>query len=164
MTKERIIEISVWVIMIIALLIFVPRNKMREAWVAYLFKMFLTWGLGLYVVQMRWVEYPVRFIFPYAHRSSFTFEYFAYPAICVLFILHYPEKKSYIAQFGYFAAYCSIMTLLEVLIEQNTSLIHYITWKWYWTWISLFITFALSRLFNVWFFRIKSKTSLGGHA
>jgi hypothetical protein len=157
MTKERIVDISVWVIMIIALLIFVPRNKMREAWVAYLFKLFLTWGLGLYVVQMRWVEYPVRLIFPYAHRSSFTFEYFVYPAICVLFLLHYPEKKSYITKLGYFAAFCSIMTLLEVLIEHYTSLIHYIKWKWYWTWISLLLTFALSRAFYVWFFRIKSK-------
>jgi hypothetical protein len=155
--KEKIIETSVWVIMIIALLVFVPRNKMREAWVSYLFKLFLTWGLGLFVVQMMWIEYPVRFIFPYAHRSSFTFEYFVYPAICILFLLHYPEKKSYITRLSYFAAYCSIMTLLEVLIEQNTSLIHYIKWTWYWTWISLFLTFFLSRLFYVWFFRMKSK-------
>jgi hypothetical protein len=158
MTKEGIIETSVWVIMIIALLLFVPRNKMREAWVAYLFKLFLTWGLGLFVVQMRWIEYPKRFIFPYAHRSNFTFEYFVYPSICVLFLLYYPKKKNYITILGYFAAYCSIMTLLEVLIEHYTHLIHYIKWKWYWTWISLFLTFALSRIFYVWFFRIKSET------
>jgi hypothetical protein len=83
MTKEGIIEVDVWVIMIIALLLFVPKNKMREASVVYLFKLFLTWALGLFVVQMKWIEYPKRFIFPYAHRSNFTFEYFVYPSICV---------------------------------------------------------------------------------
>ncbi|WP_366414844.1 CBO0543 family protein [Paenibacillus sp. GP183] len=51
--------------MIIALLIFVPKNRIREAQVVYLFKLFLTWGLGLFVVQMKWIEYPIRFIFPY---------------------------------------------------------------------------------------------------
>jgi hypothetical protein len=158
MTKEGIIEATVWVIMIIALLVFVPKNRMREAAATYLFKLSLTWGLGLFVVQMKWIEYPKRFIFPYAHRSSFTFEFFVYPAICAIFILHYPWKKNYITQLGYFAAYCSFMTLFEVLIEHYTLLIHYIKWKWYWTWISLFLTFYLSRLFYVWFFRIKSKT------
>ena len=96
MSKESIIEASVWVITIIALLVFVPKNRMREASSVYLFKLCLTWVLGLFVVQMKWISYPVRFIFPYAHRSNFTFEYFVYPAICVLFILHYPWKKNYI--------------------------------------------------------------------
>jgi hypothetical protein len=120
MTKERIIETSVWVIMIIALLVFVPKNKLREASVVYLFKLFMTWALGLFVVQMKWIEYPKRFIFPYAHRSNFTFEFFVYPAICVLFILYYPWKKNYITQLGYFVAYCSIMTFMELLIEHYT--------------------------------------------
>jgi hypothetical protein len=99
MTKEGIIEASVWIIMIIALLLFVPKNRMREASDVYL-----------------------------------------------------------ITQLSYFAAYCSIMTLLEVLIGHYTQLIHYIKWTWYWTWISLFLTFYISRLYYVWFFRIKSKT------
>jgi hypothetical protein len=157
MTKERVIENSVWVIMIIALLVFVPKNRLREASSVFLFKMFLTWGMGLFVVQMKWIEYPVRFIFPYAHRTSFTFEFFVYPAICVLFILYYPWKKNYITQLGYFVAYCSIMTIMEVLIEQYTDLIYYIKWTWYWTWITLFLTFFLSRTYYIWFYRVKSK-------
>jgi hypothetical protein len=158
MTKEGITEVSIWVILIITLLLFVPKNKMREAQVAFLFKLVLTWSLGLYVVQMKWIEYPVRLIFPFAHRPNFTFEFFVYPSSCVFFILYYPWKKNFITQLGYFVAYCSIMTLLEVLAEHYTQLVHYIKWDWYWTWIKLFLTFYLSRLFYVWFFRIKSKT------
>jgi hypothetical protein len=157
-TKEHIIEVSVWVIMIVALLVFVPKNRMREASAVYLFKLFQTWVLGLYVVQMKWISYPVRSIFPYAHRTSFTFEFFVYPAICALFILYYPWKKNFNTQLGYFAAYCSVMTLLELLIEHYTKLIDYLEWSWYWTWISLFLTFFLSRLYYLWFFKIKSKT------
>src|ERR1700730_15086206 len=112
MLKEKIIETSVWIIMIIALLVFVPKNKIREASSVYLFKLLLTFVLGLFVVQMKLIEYPVRFIFPYAHKTSFTFEFFVYPAICVLFILYYPWKKNLITQLGYFAAFCSVMTLL----------------------------------------------------
>jgi hypothetical protein len=158
MTKEEIIEYSVWLIMIIALLLFVPKKKLREAQVAYLFMLFLTWGLGLYVVQMGWIKYPVRIIFPRAHNSNFTFEYFAYPSISVLFMLYFPTRKNYITQLGYFVAYCSIMTILEVLIERHTKLILYTGWTWYWTWISLFLTFYLTRLYYVWYFKIKSRT------
>jgi hypothetical protein len=157
MKIEGIIELSVWIIMIIALLLFVPRHKIREAELVFLFKLLLTGFLGLLVVQMKWIEYPVRSIFPLAHKTSFTFEFFVYPAICVIFILHYPEKKNYLIKFGYFAAYCSVMTLLEVLIEHYTQLITYIKWTWYWTWISLFLTFFLSRLNYIWFYRIKTK-------
>jgi hypothetical protein len=157
MTKEGIIEVSIWVIMIIALLLFVPKNKWREAWSVYTFTLFLGFGFGLLIVQMKWIEYPARMIFRYADRTEFTFEFILYPAICVLFILHYPWKKNYITQLGYFVAYSSIMTLFEVLLEHYTQLIHYIKWTWYWKWITIFLTYYLSRLFYVWFFRIKSK-------
>jgi hypothetical protein len=157
MSKEKIIETSVWIIMIIALLVFVPKNKIREASSVYLFKLLLTFVLGLFVVQMKWIEYPVRSIFPYAHKTSFTFEFFVYPAICVLFILYYPWKKNVIIQLGHFVVFCSVMTILEVLIEHYTQLIDYKKWTWYWTWISLFLTFFLSLRYYIWFFRVKSK-------
>ena len=157
MTKEGIIEASVWVIMIIALFLFVPKNKLREALVVYTFTLFLGFFIGLFIVQMKWIEYPARILFRYADKTEFTFEFLLYPAICVLFILHYPWKKNYITQLGYFVAYSSIMTLFEVLIEHYTQLIHYIKWTWYWKWVTIFLTFYLSRLFYVWLFRIKVK-------
>jgi hypothetical protein len=157
MTKEGIIEISVWVIMIIALLLFVPKNKLREASVVYTFTMLLGFGLGLFIVEMKWIEYPARLIFSYADKTEFTFEFILYPATSVLFILHYPWKKNHITQLGYFVAYSSAMTLFEVLLEHYTHLIRYIKWTWYWKWITIFLTYYLSRLFYVWFFRIKSK-------
>jgi hypothetical protein len=39
---ETIILISAWVVMLIVLIILVPKNKLREAQLVYLFKQFLT--------------------------------------------------------------------------------------------------------------------------
>ncbi|UOQ91448.1 hypothetical protein MUO14_12715 [Halobacillus shinanisalinarum] len=152
MTMEQIILVLAWVISISILLIFIPKDKIRNAIVAFQFKQVLTWLFGLAVVQMRMIEYPVR-LFDYASRASFTFEFLAYPAICAIFNVHYPEGKSKIAQFGYYALYTSVITVTEVILERYTNLIVYIHWSWYWTWITLFTTFFLSHLFYKWFFR-----------
>ncbi|WP_318507162.1 CBO0543 family protein [Bacillus sp. T3] len=93
--------------------------------------------------------------FEKASHTSFSFEYFIYPAICVLFNLYYPREKSVPHRIGWFLFFPSWMTVLEVLIEHYTQLINYIHWTWYWTWLSLFITFVFSFLFYHWFFKIK---------
>ncbi|NMC57343.1 MAG: hypothetical protein GYA50_09005, partial [Eubacteriaceae bacterium] len=110
-----------------------------------------TWILGLTVVQLGLIEYPVRF-FPYATRTSFTFEYFVYPSICVIFNLYYPNGKSRFRQFMHYFYFCTAITIIEVLIEKYTDIIKYLHWTWHVTWITLFITFFLSRKFYVWFF------------
>ncbi|HJV44333.1 MAG TPA: CBO0543 family protein [Bacillota bacterium] len=154
MVLDYIILIGSWVITIMLLFLLIPKDKIRLAHVAFLFKQLITWVLGLSVVELKWIEFPVRW-FSYANRSSFTFDYFVYPAICAIFNVHYPEGKNKIKKFFYYAAYCSIMTSIEVLFERFTHLIHYIDWAWYWTWISLFITFRITRLYVCWFCKLK---------
>jgi uncharacterized membrane protein YwzB len=156
MNKETIILITAWILMIISLVLFIPKNKFREAQVIFFFKQLMTWVLGLTVAQFRLIEYPVR-EFSYATKSSFSFEYFIYPSICVVFNLHYPEGKSRIRQFMHYVYFCTGMTILEVLCEEYTNILKYIHWHWYTTWITLFVTFFLSHLYYVWFFRLRSK-------
>ncbi|NMA24405.1 MAG: hypothetical protein GX936_01930, partial [Clostridiales bacterium] len=57
---ETIILISAWVVMLIVLIILVPKNKLREAQLVYLFKQFLTWLFGLIVAQYGLIDYPFR--------------------------------------------------------------------------------------------------------
>jgi hypothetical protein len=156
MNKETIILISAWILTIITLVLFVPKNKLREAQVIFFFKQLMTWLLGLTVAQYRFIEYPIR-EFAYATKTSFSFEYFIYPAICVVFILHYPEKKSLTRQFIHYFYFCTVMTILEVLCEKYTNIIKYIHWTWYLTWITLFITFFLSNQYYLWFFKLRRK-------
>jgi len=153
MGQDVIILVIAWILTIVGLIIFIPKNKIREAIVIFLFKQLITWIIGLIVAELRLIEYPVR-EFSYASQASFSFEYFIYPAICVIFNLHYPENKKPLRQFMYYFSYCSAITIVEVLCERYTNIIKYINWEWYVTWISLFITFYMSRKFYLWFFKL----------
>ena len=82
-----------WILTIVLLVKFISKNKIREAHVAFFFKQLITWVLGLLVVQLKLIEYPVR-LFPYANKASFTFEYFVYPSLCAIFNVNFPEKKN----------------------------------------------------------------------
>lgn len=157
MNKDFIIIVIEWITMIILLVKFIPKNKIREAQVAFLFKQLLTWILGLTVVQLGLIEYPVR-LFPDATKTSFSFEYFVFPSICAIFNVNFPIKKSISRQFMYYFYYCTTMTAVEVIYERYTNILKYIHWTWYVTWISLFITFYITRRYYVWFFKLKEKS------
>lgn len=159
MSIEWIILCAVWVISLMLLLFAVPKDRVRIAHVAFLFKQMITWILGLVVVEWGMLEYPVRELAS-VNRTSMTFEFFAYPAICAVFNVHYPSKRSLLARLAYFCAFCTGMTSVEVLIEKYTKLIDYSDWTWYWTWCSLFATFLSSRLFCVWFFKKWGKPAM----
>ncbi|MDD2211379.1 MAG: hypothetical protein PHV56_00105 [Clostridia bacterium] len=155
MNKDILILLAAWTITFFMLVFFIPKNKIREAIVIFMFKQVITWLIGLSVVELRLIEYPVELLFTYANRTSFSFEYFIYPSISAVFILNFPVRKSKVQQFMYYTYFCSIMTFLEVLCVKYTNIIKYIHWTWYVTWISLFLTFYISRQFYLWFFKIK---------
>lgn len=156
MNIDKIVLSLVWATGIILLLLLVPKNKLREAQVIFFFKQLMTWPTGLWVVEMGLIKYPNR-LFPHASKTSFTFEYFLYPAICILFNLYYPFGKSLWRQFMHYFFFCSTMTAVEVAVEKSTNLITYIHWSWYATWITLLITFFLSHKYYVWFFHLQPK-------
>lgn len=156
MKLELILTFAGWAATAILLVLFIPRNKIRDAALIYLFKLFLTWLLGLTVVQLGLIAYPER-LFAKATNTSFSFEYFIYPSICAVFNLHYPGHKSKFLQFLYYSLFCTVMTVIEVLVERHTNIIKYIHWSGFMTWITLFVTFFLSRQFYMWFFKLKKK-------
>jgi hypothetical protein len=153
---EHLILLFAYIITIFLLIRFVARHKIREAWVIFSFKQLLTWIFGLLVVQYKLIEYPVR-LFSYASRTSFSFEFFIYPAICILFSIYYPFNRGRLRKTMHYIFYTSVITLIEAFLERSTDLIHYIDWTWYWTWITLYITFFMSNKFYAWFFKIKEK-------
>lgn len=153
MNKDYALIIVEWLIVTGLLVKFIPRKKIREAFVAFSFKQTITWLLGLSVVEWGLIEYPVRF-FPQSNKTSFTFEFFAYPAICAIFNVNFTESKSLFKRFLYYSYYCTTLTIIEVIVEKNTNIITYTHWTWYVTWISLFLTFYATRKFYIWFFRL----------
>jgi hypothetical protein len=150
--KEYIITIFESLLLIFLLFRFVPKDKIREAHVAYLFKLVITWSIGLMVAEYRLIEYPVR-LFPYANKASFLFEFFFYPAICALFVANFPEKRSTFGKLKYYFYFCSALTIIEVLEERYTNILEYLHWTWYASWITFLITFYIAKKYNDWFFR-----------
>lgn len=150
---EHRIEISSWVIMSFLLILLVPRQKIREAQLSFLFKQVMTWLFGFLVVEKNLITYPKRAFFKKATKSSFTFEYFIYPATCALFNLYYPEKRSIWIKALYYSFHSGIITILEVIAVRYTKLIRYKNWKWYWSFLSIAFTNYLSHLYHKWFFK-----------
>lgn len=152
MSKEKRILALIWIVTSALVYIYIPRNKVKQGLLAFLFKQIITWPVGLFVVERGLIKYPVRLLFNKTNKSSFSFEYYYYPAICAIFNTNYPQNKNLFIKFFYHICYSSILTLLEVILERYTDLITYVKWKWYWSFITMTITFYCSRLFYKWFF------------
>ena len=153
MILENIILMTTIIIIIASLVLFIPKEKVRDACLIFLFKESITWIIGLYVVQKGWIEYPIRLVFEKATSTSFVFEFLVYPAICVFFNLNYPQKSTPFVKVMYYCLIVSAITAFEAFLESHTLLIKYTGWTWYWTWLTLFATFYASRKFYLWFFK-----------
>ncbi|ERI91903.1 hypothetical protein HMPREF1982_02946 [Clostridiales bacterium oral taxon 876 str. F0540] len=146
---EYIIYAFESILIVFLLFRFIPKDKIRVAHVTYLFKLLLSWPLGLAVADYRLIEYPIR-PFKYATKSAFLFEFFFYPSICAVFVVNYPEKKSNFHKFMYYFYYCTTLTIIEVIEERYTDVIKYIHWNWLFSWLSFFITFYISQKYSKW--------------
>jgi len=151
--KEKTIIGIVYLLSFFLLYKFVPKDKTRHAAVAFLFKQALTWLFGLIVVEKKLIDYPYCPIFKKAYKGSFSFEYFFYPVLCVLFNIHYPAKSSIVIKALYHLSHTSFITGIEVLTEKYTKLIRYKKWKWYYSFTSIWFVNYLSHVFYQWFFR-----------
>ena len=133
------------------ILFFIPKNKLRLAVFAFLCQQMITFLIGLVVVELGLLEYPIR-LFASINRTSFTFEYYAFPVICAAFNVWYPNGRSTLIQLGYYAGFSTVLTIVEVIIEKYTDLIEYIHWEWYISWITICLALVIARFFCVWFF------------
>lgn len=146
---DRFIILAAVLISALLLILTVSKDKLREATAIFFFKQTMTWSFGLLVAEWGLIEYPVRELVR-ASASSFSFEYFIYPSVCVVFNLKYPEMM--VRKILWILGFPTILTITEVVIERKTELINYVHWTWYWSWIAFFITFMISRAYYHWFF------------
>ncbi|MFB9325913.1 CBO0543 family protein [Paenibacillus aurantiacus] len=135
----------------IILLALVPKGRRKEAAAIFLFQQFPAWILGLAVVELGWISYPVR-DFQQASHTSFSFEFLLLPTIAVYYNLLFPAKARRKWQVAYTLGFGLALTGPEYLIMRMTRLIDYIHWEWYWTLLSVMGVLVLSRLFHTWFF------------
>jgi hypothetical protein len=152
MNLERWILIGVIVLSIFAIIILVPRNKSREAWILFLFLQVITWPSGSFAVEMGWIEYPVQLIkgVNQYNRTSLTFEFFLFPIVTIMFSLYFPNVR----RFGviiYYVCFAGFFTIIEVVLERTTRLVEYHDWSWYWTLITVIISLFLNHKYYLWY-------------
>lgn len=145
-----------WILLLVylvavAFLCFIPKNKIRIAVVAFLFKQIITFFIGLLVVQLGLIEYPVR-SFASINRTSFDYEYFIFPATCAVFNAWYPNRQGILIRLSYYLVFTTVLTIGEIFIEKHTRLIHYIHWDWYISWITILFSFYIVHKLCIWFF------------
>lgn len=131
----------------------VPRERAREAWVPFLSLGSLTWAAGLFVVEMGWISYPVQLFSKenQINESSFTFEFFLFPILAILFSLYYPSQKGTLIKWLYGFVFSGVFTAAEVILEKYTNAVKYDEWKWYWTFFSVVLVLMLNHQFVKWF-------------
>lgn len=142
---------AIWSITIYSLVL-IPKKRLNEASVIFVYQQLITWSLGLIVAELNWIEYPVR-EFASVNRTSFTFEFWVYPVISVFYVLYYPVHKSVWKRILYTAMITTVLIISEVLFEKFTNLIKYIHWEWYVSWISVYATLYVAQRFHRWFFK-----------
>lgn len=154
--EKNILVISA--IIAIVSLVFTPKEKKLQSHFIFLFSPIPVWILGLSVVELGLLEYPVRELSD-INRTSFIFEYLILPVVCIFFNAYYPSSSTRKIQIAYYLAFSSTLTLLESLLEKYTMLIKYTGWKWYFSLISMCIVFCLTRIVTNWFFKDSSHAS-----
>ncbi|WP_099355064.1 CBO0543 family protein [Fredinandcohnia onubensis] len=152
MKMEHMILYIIYACTIISLA-FIPKNKWKEASLAFLFQQCVTWFLGLLVVELHLLKYPVM-EFPNVNGTSFLFEFLAYPIICAFFCIYYPRKSTSWRKVFYISTFCTIMTISEIIFVKYTDLIIYVHWDWYITWLSLYASLFLLWSFYKWYFKL----------
>lgn len=116
--------------------------------------------LGVMVVESGMLSYPVT-IFPY-FDSSPLFELVLFPVLS----LHYYQTTYHYSFKGYLLKgfmYTSILTITEVLLEKFTDLVQYNTWKWYYTFISVYVFFVIIRCLLQFISKLPDQEQKGTH-
>ncbi len=155
MVMERLILAGILFISFVLAWRFIPKAKARDAFILFLSIQFFSWPIGLFVVEMKWIEYPVQ-LFPNDnkdYRSSLYFEFFLFPITAILFNLYYPSSKRIISKLLYYLLIAGFFTGIEVLLERFTSLVQYNIWRWYWSYFSVMLILFLSHRYYEWFKR-----------
>lgn len=114
----------VMVISILLLLIFVRRDQVRMAFLAFLIAQLFSWPITLLYAQFGLQESPVR-LFPHATESNFLFAFMFHPSVFTAYYLHYPQKARKRRKILYLVAVCAFPILFQYLTSLVTNLVFF---------------------------------------
>lgn len=150
MSKELIVIIVTWLISVYFLLRYVPKERLREAHIAFLFSQAFAWIFEYMQVHLGLVEFPFR-EFHDATKMSFSIHYIVLPSFGVFFILLYPIKMGIKKRVFHYLIFSAALATFTSILEHFTSLIEYKKWNWFTAVCVTLILFWILKKFVFWF-------------
>lgn len=114
----------VTVISILLIFIFVKRDQVRKAFLAFMIAQLFSWPITLLYAQFGLQESPVR-LFPHATESNFLFAFIFHPSVFTAYYLHYPKNARKRRKLLYLAAICAFAILFQYLTSLVTNLVFF---------------------------------------
>ena len=155
---EMFISLVAAVITLLLLIFAVDWRYVRDWVVVFLFKSLLDFVVSSPTVEHHLLEYPIRLL-PNCYDTSLLFELWVFPVLCILYN-QITRDKGIGAILGYALLFSAGITVIEYYLELHTNLIRYIQWSWQTTFISLTITFLISRGFIAFYRRACDKAMI----
>ncbi len=151
MDMERNLLLLVWFVCITTIYFLVPRAKAHEFVLCFLVCQAVGWIVDVLLVQFDLVAYPLR-EFPTASDLNITFKVLWTPVASGLYYIYRPRANKLTKCF-YFAAWISLLTLIDGMLAAKTELVVYVHFHWSLMAIVYSIIFLSVRGLASWFFR-----------
>ena len=142
---DEMILIIATVVTLLLFIFAVDWRYFRDWIVVFLFKGLLDFIWGSPVVTLNLIKYPIRFL-PHYYETNIVFEVWVFPVLCILYN-QITRERGFWPIIYYALLFSVVITAIEYPLELYTNLILYLEWSWLTTFVTLTITFLMSRSF-----------------
>ncbi len=146
---DYFVLLLLWIIFPFILYKMVPRNRLREAIVTFLFFQMLTWLFSIGLSYTNTLESPIR-LFKYATKLNFTMEYLVFPALAVGFQLKFPNHSNYPRRLLHYLLWVGIIVSFIYLIGKFTDIMDVNNNHLIMSFFNFIIELWLSRQYVLW--------------
>ena len=155
MMMEYLILIAMWLFGIVGLILFIPHNKRRKGFLAFLMFQAFIWLCDMPSFKFGLLKAPIREL-PKATQLPLTIDYFFYPVLFAIYYLHKNPKSNLKSRIAYFLVWVSAITLFDIMLERYTDLLDYEILPYWGMWLYIVFLFYISQVCCNWFYKDKA--------
>ena len=153
MNKEILILLFSWIISILLLIKYIPKEWKRNAHINFIFVQAIAWIYEYMQLLFGVLEFPVR-EFDYATKMSFSLHYLIYPTFMVLFMRFYPINKRNVRIIIHYVIFAIAITTYAFLVEKYSSLFHWKNWNVFFSFIGTLSILYIVKKFVFWYQKV----------
>ncbi|HET7580204.1 MAG TPA: CBO0543 family protein [Bacillales bacterium] len=137
-----------WFLLVLGVFLFLYslRKPPRKDWLlAFFITSYCSSILRVIVVEKHLLDYPVGLFEKYFHTSP-LYEFLLLPVVSIYYY-QFTYRSGWVAMFVTGLVAASALTCTEVIFEKYTPFVHYITWTWQASFLSIFLLLFAIRVF-----------------